>query len=217
MADRAEKPETKEERIGYLAAQASGCIACDLHRTRTHVVFGEGNPNAPLVIVGEGPGETEDRTGRPFVGRAGRLLDECLWECGILRRHVYIANVVRCRPTVEENGRLKNRPPDPDEAQTCISLWLEPTLATIDPLVILCLGSPSANTIIRKGFRLIQERGTFHETRYARYAIAGLHPAYILRQEGAAYDVARASLVADIEAARKKVIEAKKEPPLTLF
>ena len=207
----------KETKIEELRERASVCVACPLHENRTNVVFGEGNPNSPLVIVGEGPGETEDKTGRPFVGRAGKLLDECLHECGILRKHVFITNVVRCRPTLEENGRLKNRPPRTDEANTCISLWLEPTLSTIQPLVILCLGSPSANALIKKGFKMMQERGQFFPSKYARYAIAGLHPAYILRQQGEAFDEARSSLVADIEAARKKVIEAKKEPPATLF
>lgn len=207
----------KSGRIAELAARAAVCVACDLSESRTNVVFGDGNPQSPLVIVGEGPGETEDKTGRPFVGRAGKLLDECLRECGILRRHIYITNVVRCRPTLEEGGRLKNRPPRADEAKTCIDLWLEPTLGVIEPLVILCLGAPAANTIIKKGFKMTQERGQFFPTRYARHAIAGLHPAYILRQQGEAYDVARASLVADIDAARKKVIEAKKEPPTRLF
>jgi uracil-DNA glycosylase family 4 len=207
----------KEARVNELAEQASDCTACDLSEKRTNVVFGEGNPNSPLVIIGEGPGETEDKTGRPFVGRAGVLLDECLRECGMLRRHVFITNVVRCRPTLLEGGRLKNRPPTAEEASTCIRLWLEPTLATIQPLVILCLGAPSASTVIHKGFKMMQERGKFFPTKYARYAIAGLHPAYILRQEGEAFDSARALLVQDIEAARKKVIEAKKEPPATLF
>jgi uracil-DNA glycosylase, family 4 len=207
----------KEKRVNALCEDAQDCTACPLHEGRTHVVFGEGNPNAPLVIVGEGPGETEDRTGRPFVGRAGQLLDECLRECGMLRRHVFITNVVRCRPTLREGGRLKNRPPTAEEANACINQWLEPTLSAIEPLVILCLGAPSANAIIRKGFKMMQERGKFFETRYARYAIAGLHPAYILRQQGEAYDQSRALLVQDIEAARRKVIEARKEPPKTLF
>ncbi|HVK06438.1 MAG TPA: uracil-DNA glycosylase [Armatimonadaceae bacterium] len=216
MAAAAEETE-KDRRVNALCEDAQDCVACPLHVGRTNVVFGEGNPNSPLVIVGEGPGETEDKTGRPFVGRAGQLLDECLRECGMLRRHVFITNVVRCRPTLLEAGRLKNRPPTAEEANTCIGLWLEPTLSVIDPLVILCLGAPSASTIIRKGFKMMQERGQFYETKYARYAIAGLHPAYILRQQGEAYDEARALLVQDIEAARKKVIEAKKEPPKTLF
>ncbi len=206
----------KERQIASLAERASVCVACDLHENRTNVVFGEGNAASPLVIVGEGPGETEDKTGRPFVGRAGKLLDECLRECGILRKHVFITNVVRCRPTVEEGGRLKNRPPRADEANTCLSLWLEPTLGVIQPLVILCLGAPAANAIIHKGFKMTQERGQFFPSKFARHAIAGLHPAYILRQQAEAFDAARASLVADIEAARKKVIEAKK-PPTTLF
>lgn len=211
-------PDGKEQRIQELAQQAADCTACSLSLNRTNVVFGEGNPSSPLVIVGEGPGETEDKTGRPFVGRAGGLLDECLRECGMLRKHVFITNVVRCRPTERDaSGRMKNRAPYADEASTCIHLWLEPTLATIEPMVILCLGSPAANAIIRKGFKIMQERGKFFDTRYARYAIAGLHPAYILRQEGEAYDSARASLVQDIEAARRKVIEARKEAPKTLF
>ncbi|MGC4043888.1 MAG: uracil-DNA glycosylase [Armatimonas sp.] len=207
-----------EERIEALREEALDCTLCDLCETRTNVVFGEGNPNAPLVLVGEGPGENEDRTGRPFVGRAGQLLDECLRECGISRKHVFITNVVRCRPTAPgENGRPMNRPPTTDEAEACVRAWLEPILTTIDPKVILCLGGPSANWVIKKGFKIMAERGKFFESKYAPYAIAALHPAYILRQQGESYDDARASLVADIEAARKKVIEARKEPPRTLF
>ena len=209
--------EDKTAAIEALAQRAATCTACDLHLTRTNVVFGVGNPNSPLVIVGEGPGETEDKTGMPFVGRAGKLLDECLRECGILRKHIFITNVVRCRPTLEEGGRLKNRAPSALEAQTCITHWLEPTLSTIRPLVILCLGAPSANAIIHKNFKMTQERGQFFPTKYARHAIAGLHPAYILRQHGEAFDEARATLVKDIEAARAKVIEAKKEAPVNLF
>lgn len=208
----------KEERIAQLRAQASDCQRCALHETRTNVVFGEGNPNSPLVIVGEGPGETEDKTGRPFVGRAGQLLDECLYECGITRKHIFITNVVRCRPTlIGETGRVQNRAPVLEEASACVSAWLEPILTAIDPMVILCLGGPAASWVIHKGFKITSERGRFFETPYARYAIAGLHPAYILRQQGMAYDTSRALLVQDIEAARKKVVEAKKEPPKTLF
>src|SRR5438045_2059688 len=101
----------KERKVEALRRDASDCTACPLSVTRTNVVFGEGNPNTPLVIVGEGPGETEDATGRPFVGRAGQLLDDCLRECGMTRKHVFITNVVRCRPTMVEGGRVKNRAP----------------------------------------------------------------------------------------------------------
>src|SRR5690349_2681257 len=89
--------ETKTERLAVVAAAASVCVACGLAKTRTHVVFGEGNPEAPLMLIGEGPGQNEDATGRPFVGRSGVLLDECLRENGITRKHIYLANVIRCR------------------------------------------------------------------------------------------------------------------------
>ena len=208
--------ETKAVRLARVAEQASVCTACDLAKTRTHVVFGEGNPEAPLMLIGEGPGQNEDATGRPFVGRSGVLLDECLRENGITRKHIYICNVVRCRACVLEAGRLKNRPPTPVETQAC-STWLDQTLEIVQPLVIMCLGAPAANAIIRKGFRIMQERGQWFESRYVRHAMAALHPAYILRQEGEAYEAARRSLVTDIASARLKVIEAKKEPKMTLF
>jgi uracil-DNA glycosylase len=180
-----------EEKILALEGRAQGCTACGLCERRTHVVFGEGNPNSPLVLIGEGPGENEDRTGRPFVGRAGQLLDECLRACGMTRKHVFITNTVRCRPTEEEGGRLKNRPPVADEIETCVKDWLVPTLDIIQPLVILCLGSTPANAMIHKNFKITQERGKFFEGTYSRYAIASLHPAFILRQEGNNYDVTR--------------------------
>ncbi len=208
--------ETKAVRLARVAEQASICTACDLAKTRTHVVFGEGNPEAPLMLIGEGPGQNEDATGRPFVGRSGVLLDECLRENGITRKHIYICNVVRCRACVVEAGRLKNRPPTPIETQAC-STWLDQTIQIVQPLVILCLGAPAASAMIHKGFRMMQERGQWFESRYVRHAMAALHPAYILRQEGEAYEAARRSLVTDIASVRQKVIEAKKEPKMTLF
>lgn len=204
-------------RLAEVAERASVCPACRLAETRTNVVFGEGNPEAPLVLVGEGPGQQEDATGRPFVGRAGVLLDECLRETGMTRKHVYICNVVKCRACVIENGRVRNRPPRADEVEACAP-WLDEQLTIIRPLVIVCLGGPSASTLIHRNFRMTQERGQWFDTcRYARYAIAALHPAYVLRLDGENYRAARQSLVDDLEAARQKVIQARKEPPPTLF
>ena len=207
---------SKATRIATLSSRAQTCTACGLYTTRTKVVFGEGNAEAPLMLIGEGPGQNEDATGRPFVGRAGALLDACLRENGILRKHVFVCNTIRCRACIYGAGRVQNRPPTPEETQAC-SPWLEETIRIVRPLAILCLGSPAANAVIRRGFRLMQERGQWFETRHVRYAMATLHPAYILRLDGDAYEAARRTLVADIEAARRKVIEAKKEPPLTLF
>ena len=212
-----EVPTEKTRIILGMAAEASTCPACDLSETRTKVVFGDGNADSPLMLVGEGPGANEDATGLPFVGRAGKLLDECLREAGMLRKHIYITNVVKCRPTLEEAGKIKNRPPRADESGTCIPLWLDKQIATIQPLVILCLGAPAANAIIHKNFKMTQERGQWFESRYVRYAMAALHPAYILRQEGEAYDQSRQTLIDDLIAAREKFNIYIAEPISTLF
>lgn len=204
------------QQIESLRMECAECTQCGLAQTRRNVVFGEGNPNAPLMIIGEGPGANEDATGRPFVGRAGALLDEALAACRIGRQHVFICNVVKCRACITENGSTRNRPPAPDEIEACTP-WLEKQISTIRPIVILSLGAPSAKFVIKKDFKMTQERGIFFPTRYARHAIAAFHPAYILRQAGPTYDDGKRLLIADIEAARKKVIEAKKEPKLTLF
>jgi DNA polymerase len=124
--------------------------------------------------------------------------------------------VLKCRACITENGRTRNRPPAPNEIETCTS-WLQNQIQIIKPLVILCLGAPSAKFVIKKDFKMTQERGIFYPSKYARYAIAALHPAYILRQAGQTYDGGKSLLIADIEVARKKVIEAKKEPKLALF
>lgn len=198
------------DRIQELSVPAMSCVKCGLSTTRTNVVFGDGNPETPLVIVGEGPGQNEDATGKPFVGRAGMLLDEVLRENQLTRKYIYITNVIKCRACITENGRTRNRPPSTLEIQTCLP-WLEQQLAIIQPLVILCLGAPSANNIIHKDFKMTQERGIFFESKYAKYAVAALHPAYILRQAGQTFELARRQFSEDIAAARRKVIEAKKE------
>jgi len=204
------------EQVAQLREQCLQCTRCELADTRRNVVFGEGNPESPLMIIGEGPGANEDATGRPFVGRAGALLDEALAACKISRKHVFICNVIKCRACIMENGRTRNRPPATEEIAACTP-WLEKQIAIMQPLVILCLGAPSAKFIIKKDFKMTQERGIVYPTRYARHAVAALHPAYILRQAGETYDGGKSLLIADIETARRQVIEAKKEPNMSLF
>jgi DNA polymerase len=215
--------DDRAERMEALRLPALGCTRCGLAATRTHVVFGEGNPCAPLVFVGEGPGENEDATGRPFVGRAGKLLDEVLRRNGMTREHVYICNVIKCRAAAMQNGRWINRPPAAEEIAAC-QPWLEQQLGIIKPLVLVCLGAPAASTMIHRGFRMTSERGRwFTSSPYAPWATAAFHPAYVLRLHGPAYDAALDTLIEDVAAARRKVIEAKKEaqdappPPRTLF
>jgi DNA polymerase len=180
-----------------IAKQAAACTSCGLAAKRRNVVFGEGNPASPLVLVGEGPGDTEDATGRPFVGRAGQLLDRALLDNGLDRSDVYICNTVKCRACDWREGKPYNRPPTEEETAAC-STWLEQQLRAIQPKVILCIGAPSANALIRKGFQITKERGHIYSCKYAEKAIATLHPAYVLRQQGARSDGGYSLLVEDI-------------------
>lgn len=173
------------------------CTGCALSERRRNVVFGEGNPGSPLVLVGEGPGDNEDATGRPFVGRAGQLLDKALLDNGLTREHVYICNVVKCRACDWSTGKPVNRAPTDEEIATC-RRWLEPQLKAIGPKVILCIGAPSAKSLIRKDFKITAERGKYFPTELAKTAIATLHPAYILRNQSAQSDGGYSLLVSDI-------------------
>jgi DNA polymerase len=183
-----------------LREQAQACRDCAIAERRTNVVFGEGDPNAPLVLVGEGPGDEEDRTGRPFVGRAGQMLDRALADNGLTRCDVYICNTLKCRACDWTAGRPKNRPPAPEEVANCRK-WLVPQLAAIAPRVILCVGAPSAKNLIKPDFRITQERGKYFPCDYAKVAIATLHPAYVLRQSSATHDGGYSLIVADIKRA----------------
>ncbi|HZH99176.1 MAG TPA: uracil-DNA glycosylase [Fimbriimonadaceae bacterium] len=187
----------KTETLDELARQCSGCTACALAGRRRNVVFGVGNPRSPLVLVGEGPGENEDATGVPFVGRAGQLLDKALAENGLSREDVYICNTVKCRAADWSTGKPRNRAPLPDEVGTCRQ-WLIPQLAFLAPKVILCVGAPSAKNLIKKDFKITKERGLYFPCEFARTAIATLHPAYILRNQSQTSDGGFSLLVQDV-------------------
>lgn len=184
-------------RLLQLAEEASTCRDCRLAERRTNVVFGEGDPFSPLVLVGEGPGADEDATGRPFVGKAGKMLDRALAEAGPGREAVYICNTVKCRAADWSTGKPQNRPPEPDEVAAC-RRWLVPQLAELEPKVILCIGAPSAKNLIKKDFKITVERGKYFPCEYAKTAMATLHPAYIMRQQRPGDDGGYSLLVADI-------------------
>jgi len=201
--------------LDELGRQCSNCTACALSLRRRNVVFGEGNPRSPLVLVGEGPGDTEDATGRPFVGRAGQLLDKALLANGLTREHVYICNTLKCRAADWSTGKPVNRPPTPEEAEICRQ-WLIPQLEIIRPKVILCVGAPSAKNLIRKNFQITKERGKYFPCDLAKACIATLHPAYILRNQSGTNDGGFSLLVTDIArawAAAQK-LSGKAEPVL---
>lgn len=195
--------------LAELAGRARQCRACALAERRNNVVFGEGNPTSPLVLVGEGPGDQEDKTGRPFVGRAGQLLDRALADNGLSREHVYICNTVKCRACDWSTGKPVNRPPTDQETMACRQ-WLIPQLDLLAPKVILCVGAPSAKNLIKRNFAITRERGLYFPCEFARTAMATLHPAYILRQANMGGDGGYSLLVADIAkawAAAQKLLE----------
>lgn len=151
------------------------CRRCALREKATQVVFGEGSPHAPLMLVGEGPGQVEDETGRPFVGPAGQLLDRMLAAIGLSRAGVYIANVVKCRPP-------GNRVPTPDEAMAC---WpnLRRQIELIRPSIILCLGATAARQLVEPRGSISSLRGRWFVREQVRYLVT-FHPAALLRDPG---------------------------------
>jgi uracil-DNA glycosylase family 4 len=148
------------------------CTRCKLSKHRTHIVFGEGNPKADLVFVGEGPGAEEDATGRPFVGRAGKLLDKIIDAMGFNRSDVYICNVVKCRPP-------ENRTPERDEADTC-QPFLFRQLALIHPKVVVALGAPALHCLVGNKESITRARGQWRDWNGMKL-IPTYHPAYLLR------------------------------------
>ena len=182
LFEAADGGENREERLAELARQVAVCTRCDLALSRTNTVFGSGDPYSPLMLVGEGPGENEDATGLPFVGRAGKLLDDILAAVDLTRQDVYLTNLVKCRAAVEEGGRLKNRQPRMGEIRAC-NPYLQGQIEAIRPRIILCLGGPAAKTIIDKDFRITKDRGKWYEIDGVK-VMATFHPAYVLRQRG---------------------------------
>lgn len=158
-----------------LKASCLDCKKCVLCETRTNVVFGVGDPRAEVLFIGEGPGEQEDLTGEPFVGRGGKLLDDMLAIIGLDRTHIYIANMVKCRPP-------KNRDPLELEQAACAP-WLENQIALIDPKLIVCLGRISAMKFIKPDFKITKEHGVWFD-RNGRRVMALYHPAALLRDPG---------------------------------
>jgi uracil-DNA glycosylase len=156
------------------------CKRCKLHKKRNHIVFADGNPNADLVFVGEGPGADEDATGIPFIGRAGKLLTQMIEAMGLQRKDVYICNVVKCRPP-------ENRQPEPDEVTTC-SPFLVRQLEVVNPKVIVCLGATAAQTILETTQGISRFRGQWQDFR-GKKLLATYHPAYLLRNPAAKADV----------------------------
>jgi uracil-DNA glycosylase family 4 len=166
---------SKKQTLEEIKEEIGDCTRCKLHEGRTNIVFGEGNPKARLVFVGEGPGRDEDIQGQPFVGRAGQLLTKIINAMGLKRSDVYICNVVKCRPP-------GNRTPEQDEVATC-GQFLVKQLMAIDPAVIVCLGSVAAQSVLNTKTKLGELRGNFHTYGRAKLMVT-YHPAALLRNPG---------------------------------
>jgi DNA polymerase len=198
LFDAADEGEGREKRLEDLARQVSVCTKCDLAMTRTNTVFASGDPYSPLMLVGEGPGQNEDATGLPFVGRAGKLLDDILAAVDLTRDRVYLTNTVKCRAAVEEGGRMKNRQPKTTEIRAC-NPYLQGQMEAVKPDIILCLGGPAAKTLIDKDFKITKDRGKWYDLDNGARAMATFHPAYILRQRGDDLDNTKRLVWKDIQ------------------
>lgn len=165
-------PEDKAAALEAIRADLGECTRCGLAKGRNKIVFGDGDANARLMFVGEGPGADEDAQGLPFVGRAGQLLNNMIAAMGLKREQVYIANIVKCRPP-------QNRVPEPEEANTC-SPFLMRQIDVVRPEVIVALGSTAATYLLGGRSPLSALRGRVHSVRGTRLIVT-YHPAYLLR------------------------------------
>jgi len=163
-----------------LRAAAAGCTACPLYKTGTQTVFGEGMAAARAVFIGEQPGDSEDKLGRPFVGPAGKLLDRALEQAGIDRELVYVTNVVKHFKWTPCGKRRLHEKPNAREIAACRP-WLEAELAVVKPEVLVCLGATAAQALLGRTFRVMQMRGEILKHELAQAIMATVHPSSILR------------------------------------
>lgn len=172
---------TKKDALDRIQRRLQGCKCCSLCGTAGNIVFGEGNPDADLMFIGEAPGAMEDKTGRPFVGPAGRLLTDIIEKgMGLKRQDVYIANIAKCRPP-------ENREPLPEEIQECIG-FLEEQVDVIEPRIIVALGKVAAQALLRTESPISELRGKFSEYRGIRL-MPTYHPSYLLHNPAKKRDV----------------------------
>jgi len=168
-----EAPRIGRMSLAQIRDELGECTRCKLSTTRASIVFGVGDPNAPLMFVGEAPGEQEDKRGEPFVGPAGELLDKMIEAMGWSRRSVYIANTTKCRPP-------GNRNPELDELEQCMP-FLQAQIASIAPRIIVALGRPASNQLLGRDVPISALRNKFHDVNGIR-VMPTFHPAYLLRE-----------------------------------
>jgi uracil-DNA glycosylase family 4 len=204
-----EERTAREGRLANAAALVERCRKCAIGATRRRSVYGEGDPLASLMVVGEGPGETEDQLGRPFVGRAGELLDRMLLAIGLPREEVYICNTVKCRPTFYDGERPRNRAPDPDEMANCRA-YLDEQIDVVRPRVILALGAPAAKSFLGPKFSITRQRGQWYIGPKEIPLMVSFHPAYLLRMTGGEVNAVKRLVWDDLRKVRTRLDELAK-------
>jgi DNA polymerase len=187
--------------LAALARAARDCRACDLWRDATQTVFGEGPADARFFIIGEQAGDQEDRSGHPFVGPAGGLLDKALAEAGIARKKIYVTNVIKHFKFELRGKRRIHKRADAAEIAACLQ-WLERELDRLQPRYVVCLGAMAAKVMLGNRFALLRQRGSWIAIDENRWCLATVHPAYVLRNR-ADFAAAYAAFVADLKQLRR--------------
>jgi uracil-DNA glycosylase len=193
--------------LAGLQKAARGCRDCPLWANATQTVFGEGNPRARIMFVGEQPGDVEDREGHPFVGPAGRILDQALVEAGIDRASTYVTNAVKHFKWEPRGKRRLHKTPAQREVEACHQ-WLERELALVRPALIVALGATAAKALLGPAFRITQSRGKVQVREGLPRVIATYHPSFLLRVKGRpGGEEVYADFVADLEAAAQLLVK----------
>jgi len=194
-----ERPSLKS-----LREAAAGCQACPLWKTGTQTVFGEGRKAARVMLVGEQPGDREDIEGHPFVGPAGRILDQALETAGIERGDAYVTNVVKHFKWTPKGKRRIHQQPRAEEIKACAP-WLEAELELVTPEVMVCLGATAVRAVIGSKARVMKDHGEFLESKLGPTAVPTLHPSAILRADPEDRDDAMGMLVGDLSRVRERL------------
>lgn len=198
--------------IESLRAAARKCCGCPLYANATQTVFGEGPPQARIVMIGEQPGDVEDKQGHPFVGPAGKLLDQLMADAGIPRQEVYVTNAVKHFKWTPRGKRRMHARPSSREVAACRP-WLEAELAEIEPLILVLLGATAAQSLLGGSFRLTSHRGKPLETPFAKWTYATYHPSAVLRaMQLAGGEELRRRFEADLKMVAKKLTELAQSP-----
>src|SRR5256714_15405294 len=197
---KATPPPAAAGELGRLAGEAAGCTACDLYRNATQTVFGQGPAQARLFLIGEQPGDQEDRAGQPFVGPAGRILDKALADAGLRRDDVYLTNAVKHFKWTAKGKRRIHQRPSATEVAAC-NRWLSAELAAVDPAVVVVLGATAGQALYGSRFRVGTARGQVLDLD-GRPVVATIHPSAVLRVSAPAdRDIQYSGLVADLRRA----------------